>query len=44
MKWNQYLSFACKDHVLSQGPLGETGHTSPNKDTMTMRLDKYGKW
>jgi uncharacterized protein YkwD len=42
MKWDQYLGFATKEMAVTQGATTQTGHTAPNGDTMSDRLDKRG--
>lgn len=44
MTWDQYVEFECLDHVAGQSLTTDTGHTSPNGDTMTMRFAKYGQF
>jgi len=42
LAWNNSIALASRDHVLSQGPTGQTGHVSPNGATLTTRMNKYG--
>ena len=35
MIWDQFLTFAAKDHTLAQGKTLQTGHDSPDGTTMS---------
>ena len=39
--WSEGLSQACFDHVLEQGPIGTTGHNSPDGTTFDARILRY---
>ena len=43
MSWSNALEKACKDHTLDQGPIGGFGHVGSKGQTMTQRIEKYGK-
>ena len=38
------MSLGAKDHVLSQGPTGQTGHKGNNNSYANKRVNRYGKW
>lgn len=38
------LSLAARDHVKSQGPSGQTGHTGNDGSTIVDRLNRFGTW
>jgi uncharacterized protein YkwD len=42
LTWNDGLWQVAKFHVDSQGPTGQTGHDSPNGESMTDRFRMYG--
>jgi uncharacterized protein YkwD len=44
LRWNDGLAKAAQDHVLSQGPTGQTGHTGPDGSTLHKRLLRHGTY